>query len=93
MVLHAVLFMNSYVDKQGISDEYSPRELILRWQLDWKQHCKYQFGAYGQAYDEPDTNVTNTQQARSRNVICARPTGNYQGSYFFLDLDTKALIK
>eukprot|EP00804_Cyclotella_cryptica_P028173 CCRYP_011024-RA/>CCRYP_011024-RA protein AED:0.43 eAED:0.44 QI:0/0/0/1/0/0/3/0/118 len=30
MVLHAFLFMNSYTDKQGISDEYYPRELILR---------------------------------------------------------------
>ena len=36
LVLHTVLFMNSYVDKQRISDEYSPREIILRWQLNWK---------------------------------------------------------
>ena len=40
VVLHVVLFMNAYMDKQGISDEYSPRELILRWQLDWKKDCK-----------------------------------------------------
>eukprot|EP00804_Cyclotella_cryptica_P027597 CCRYP_007506-RA/>CCRYP_007506-RA protein AED:0.33 eAED:0.33 QI:0/-1/0/1/-1/0/1/0/237 len=93
MVLQAVLFMNAYVDKQGISDEYSPRELILRWQLDWQKHCKYQFGSYGQAYDEPDSTETNTQQPRSRNVICVGPTGNIQGSYYFLDLDTKELIK
>ena len=93
MVLRAVLFLNAYTDKQGISDEYSPRELILRWPLHWKRHCKYQFGAYGQTYNEPDTNKTNTLQPRSRNVICAGPTGNPQGSYYFLDLDTKALIK
>eukprot|EP00804_Cyclotella_cryptica_P028417 CCRYP_014200-RA/>CCRYP_014200-RA protein AED:0.36 eAED:0.36 QI:0/0/0/1/0/0/3/0/238 len=30
MVLHAGLFINAYVDKQGISDEFSPREIILR---------------------------------------------------------------
>ena len=36
MVLNAVLFLNAYVDKQGISEEYSPRELILRWQLPGK---------------------------------------------------------
>jgi len=31
MVLHAVMFMNAHVDKQGISNEYLPRELIPRW--------------------------------------------------------------
>lgn len=93
MVLHAGLFMNSYVDKQGVSDKYSPRELILRWQLNWKRHCKYQFGAYRQAYDDPDSTETNTQQSHSWNVICVGPMGNMQGSYYFLDLDTKVLIK
>ncbi|KAL7474817.1 hypothetical protein ACHAW6_002980 [Cyclotella cf. meneghiniana] len=93
MVLHAVLFMNAYVDKQGISDEYSPREIILRWQLDWRKHCKYHFGAYGQAYDDPNPAETNTQAPRSRNIVCVGPMGNMQGSYYFLDLDTKAIIK
>ena len=93
MVLNAVLFLNAYVDKQGISEEYSPRELILRWQLHWKRHCKYHFGAYGEAYDDPDPTITNTQQLRSRSVICLGPTGNMQGSFFFLDLNSKAVIK
>ena len=61
MVLNAVLFMNAYIDKQGISDEYSPRELIQRWQLDSKRHCKYHFGAYGQAYDGLDPAVINSR--------------------------------
>ena len=36
MVLNAVLFMDTYVNKQGISNEYSPWELTSRWQLDSK---------------------------------------------------------
>lgn len=47
MVLQAVMFMNAFVDKKRISDEYSPRELILRLQLDWKRHRRYQFGDFG----------------------------------------------
>ena len=70
MVLHAVLFKTACIDKQGISDKFTPRELIVRWWLDWKHHFRYQFGAYGQAYDEPDPMVTNTQQSRSINFIC-----------------------
>eukprot|EP00804_Cyclotella_cryptica_P021082 CCRYP_019384-RA/>CCRYP_019384-RA protein AED:0.40 eAED:0.40 QI:0/-1/0/1/-1/0/1/0/331 len=93
MVLHAGLLLNAYVDKQEISNEYSPREIILRWQLRWDKHCKHQFGAYGQAYDDPSSTETNTQQARSRDVICLGPTGNMQGSYYFVDLSTKAVIK
>lgn len=41
MVLHSVLFMNAYVDKQGISDEYSSSEIILWGQLNWSKHYKY----------------------------------------------------
>eukprot|EP00804_Cyclotella_cryptica_P005448 CCRYP_002971-RA/>CCRYP_002971-RA protein AED:0.35 eAED:0.35 QI:0/-1/0/1/-1/0/1/0/235 len=93
MVLHAGLFINAYADKQGISDEFSPREIILRWQLQREKHCKYQFGSYGQAYDDPDLTRTNTQQSRLRNVLCLGLTGNLQGSYYFLDLDTKAIVK
>ena len=93
MVLHDVMFMNAYMNKQGISDEYLPREIMLRWQLNWAKHCKYHFGAYEQTYDDPDSTQTNTQQSRSRNVICMGPTVNMQGSHDFLDLDTKAVIK
>jgi hypothetical protein len=93
MVLHAGLFLNTYVVKQWISNEYSPREIILRWQLRWDKHCRHQFGSYGQAYDDPSSTQTNTQQATSRDVICLGPTGNMQGSYYFIDLNTKAVIK
>ena len=36
LVIHAVMWMNAWPDKQGITQEYSPRELILRWQLSTK---------------------------------------------------------
>eukprot|EP00804_Cyclotella_cryptica_P009736 CCRYP_011246-RA/>CCRYP_011246-RA protein AED:0.32 eAED:0.32 QI:0/-1/0/1/-1/0/1/0/207 len=93
MVLNAVLFLNAYVDKQGVSEEYSLRELILGWQLHWKRHCKYHFGAYWEAYDNPDLTITNTQQLQSRRFVCLGPTGNIQGSFFFLDLNSKTMIK
>jgi hypothetical protein len=38
LVLHSVMFLNAFPDKQGISKELSPREIILRWQLDFKCH-------------------------------------------------------
>ena len=46
LVIHAVMLMNCYPNKQGVSDEYSPREIVLRWQLGAK-HLQHQFGSYG----------------------------------------------
>eukprot|EP00804_Cyclotella_cryptica_P004105 CCRYP_019110-RA/>CCRYP_019110-RA protein AED:0.32 eAED:0.32 QI:0/0/0/1/0/0/2/0/274 len=70
MVLHAVLFMNAYVDKQGISDEYSLRDFILRWQLNWKLHCKYQFGAY-------EERKKDTGEVKGRTCINRAPQREY----------------
>jgi len=33
LVIHAVMWMNAWPDKQGVSQEYYPRESVLRWQL------------------------------------------------------------
>jgi hypothetical protein len=78
MVINAVMFINAYKDKQGISDEYSPREIILRWNLD---------------DDEPDSTQTNTMQDRAIQAICLGPTGNFQGTHKFLDLESGQVVK
>ena len=49
LVINSGMMMNCYRDKQGVSDEYSPRELVLRWQLG-ENHLQHQFGSYGLAY-------------------------------------------
>jgi hypothetical protein len=66
---------------------------VLRWQHDFKLHCRAQFGAYCIVYDKPDTTTTNTMNLRTRNGICLGPTGNFQGTFKFLDLDTLTVIK
>ena len=78
LVINSVMMMNCYLDKQGVSDEYSPRELVLRWQLG-EQHLKHSFGSYGLAYEDPTR--TNTMEPRGTEVICLGPTGNMQGTY------------
>jgi hypothetical protein len=80
---------NAYPDAQGIS----PPEIVLRWQLDFKTHCRAQFGAYCIVYDEPHTTTTNTMNERTRNAICLGPTGNFQGTLKFFDLDILTVIK
>ena len=91
LVIHVVMWLNAWPSKAGVSEIFSPREIVLRWQLSTKLHCQAPFGSYCIAYDE---NIpTNTQQLRGRDCICLGPTGNRQGTYKFLDLETWQVIK
>ena len=91
LVIHVVMWLNAWPAKAGVSEDFSPREIVLRWQLSTKLHCRGQFGSYCIAYDE--NTPTNTQQLRGRDCICLGPTGNRQGTYKFLDLETWRVIK
>jgi len=76
-----------------VSQELSPREIILRWQLSYDKHAKAPFGCYCEAHDDVDGNKTNTQKERSREAIYLGPTGNFQGTSKFFDLETGKVIK
>ena len=38
-IYFVVLWLNAFPAKSGISATYSPRELLVRWKLDYKKHC------------------------------------------------------
>ena len=60
LVLFHALFINAFIDKQGILQELSPMEFVLRWQLSWRKHCMAAFGSYCLTYNEPGNTVRNT---------------------------------
>jgi len=74
-----------------VSQEYAPRELVLRWQLDYKKHMKARFGANCEVSEHLDN--INTQKARTASAVCLGPTGNMQGTYKFFNLLTGHVIK
>ena len=76
-----VLWMNAFPVKSGISKTFSPRELLLRWRLDYKKHCRVDPGTYCEVHDEPVP--TNTMMPRTHEAIALGPTGNLQGSVKF----------
>ena len=47
-----VMWMNAFPVKSGISEKWSPRELISRHKLDAKLHCKTPFGAYCEVHTD-----------------------------------------
>ena len=91
-LLHFVtMWLNNFPTINGVSPDYSPREIILRHRLSYKRHCRAPFGAYCETHE--DNTPTNSMHSRSLPAICLGPTGNFQGSYNFLNLVSGLVIK
>ncbi len=53
-VYFTVLWLNAFPVKTGISSTYLLREILVRWQLDYKKHCQVLPGTYCKVHDKPD---------------------------------------
>jgi len=89
-VTYCVLWMNAHPSKNGVSDVFSPREIMTNTRLDYAKHCKVLFGSYCQVYQE--NQPSNTDVERTVDALCLGPTGNAQGGYKFFCLSTRKKI-
>ena len=89
LVMEAARKLNYFPAKYGISQHYSPRQIMHQQTLDYEKHCKFVFGSYVQAHDEPAP--TNTQAARTIDAIYLRPVDN-GASHEVYDLSTQEII-
>ena len=58
LVYNVTLFVNAVPDILGVSERYSPREIVTQRKFDFERACKVQTGAYVQASD--NAIITNT---------------------------------
>ncbi len=58
------MWMNFFPVRSGISEKWSPRELVSRTRLDTKLHCRAPFGSYCETHEDPD--ITNTLDPRTK---------------------------
>ena len=86
MVSYAILWLNTLPEMSGVSNNLSPRTIMNEITIDYNKHCKLKFRAYAEIKKDPAT--SNSMAAHSEPEICLRPTGNLQGTYFFLSLCT-----
>jgi len=86
MVLKCVKMLNYFPPKGGVSDVISPKTIMSGEQLDYKKHLTLQIGQYCQVHEEE--NPRNSQVARTKGAIALGPSGNLQGGYKFMALDT-----
>ena len=85
------MWLNNFSVKNGVSTQYSPREIILRHKLNFKNHCRAPFGSYCEVHEE--NTPTNSTKSRGLPAICLGSTGNIQGSYSFLNLSMGLVLK
>ena len=88
MAKASVFWLNSLPQKNGLYSELSPRTIVTGQKLDFKQHCHFQFGEYVQTHEEHD----NSMSPRKVGALALRPTGNAQGSFYFMSLSTGLVL-
>jgi hypothetical protein len=86
MVFNNVKMLNYFPPKGGISTHLSPKTIISGEVLDYKKHLCLPFGQYCQVHEEETPR--NSQAARTKAAISLGPSGNLQGGYRFMALDT-----
>ena len=74
----------------GVSARLSPAAIVTGKSADARLHCRASFGDYCQVYTET---TNNAQVSRTVGAICLGPTGNKQGTHFFLSVLTGKRIK
>ncbi len=90
-VYFIVLWLNTFPVKTGVSLIYFPRELLVRWRLDYKNHCRVLLGTYCKVQDQPLP--SNMMVLRTHKGIALGPTGNLQGTIKFYSLNTGRVLK
>ena len=94
VVIHMVYFIcmmiNGVIAENGISEKFSPREIVLGRAIDFKKDCRVPFGLYVEA--SRDDVVTNTTRDCTHACITLGPSGNIQGSVMCFDLLTDMVV-
>ena len=86
IVFYTVKMLNLFPTKGGMSETLSPKTIMSGEILDYKKHLRMPFGQYCQVHEEE--HPRNSQAARTRGAISLGPTGNLQGGYKFMALNT-----
>ena len=88
MAKASVFWLNGVPPKDYFGGNLSPRTMVTGQKLDYKRHCRYQFGEYVQTHEQHD----NSMDPRTVGALALRPTGNAQGSFYFMSISTGRVL-
>ena len=91
-LIHLVFYSNNRINSvPSMSNEFAetPREIFWGTKLDYFKDLRIGFGDYCEVFDE---NADNSLRARTVPAIALYPSGNAQGSWKFLSLDSMRVV-
>ena len=88
MAKTAVFWLNAFPVSRGASRDLSPRTILTGQKVDYKRHCRFQFGEYTQTHEEHN----NSMNPRTVGALALRPVGNGQGSFYFPSVATGRVL-
>ena len=86
-----VSWLNSFPSKSALMPNVGVRSLITGVQFDYNLHCRVEFGQYCQVHEDKDRK-NRVDLERTTGSIALRHSGNLQGGYRFLSLNTGRVI-
>jgi hypothetical protein len=86
IVLNVVKFLIFFSTKGGVSETPSPNTIISGETLDYKKHLSLHIGQYCQVHEKD--NPHNSHLARTKGVISIGQSGNLQGGFKLMALNT-----
>ena len=66
----------------------SPCTIVTGQQVDYKRHCRFQFGEYAQTHEE----LNNSMNPRTIWAAALRPVGSGQGSFNFMSITSGRVL-
>jgi hypothetical protein len=88
LVYNCYFWLNSFPHPDGVSHVLSPRTIVTGHTIDFRRHCRIEYGAYAQVHEE----LNNSMASRTTGALVMRPTGNPQGSFHLFSLNTGRLL-
>jgi hypothetical protein len=90
IVLNAVKMLNFFPMKGGISHSLSWKTIMSGETLGYKKHWSLQVGQYCVVHEEDTPH--SSQHPRTKGAILLGPSGNLQGGYMFMAMNTRKKI-
>jgi hypothetical protein len=81
--LYQCVLLNSSPNRNGITRNYSPHNIVVGQQIDYNHHCQLEFGTYVQTHEED----CNSMLSRTTGAIALQPNSNIDG-YYFMSMTT-----
>jgi len=84
MVYNVTFWLNAFPHNNGVHEVMSPCTILMGLHINYDKHYKLEFGSYAQIHEEHGSSMT----ACTTGAIALRPTGNTQGTHYFLNINS-----